>query len=279
MIESIDKFIHDQMSVWPELAAAHRALKSVQTRQEEVGGLKVTLQHNPSRIASSVVDVKKKKDICLLCAENRPREQRSLPIEGRKGRKYEILLNRYPVFPNHLVIVRDVHTPQTIWHRYVDMLDMAAALQDYVILYNGPVSGASIPEHMHFQACPKGYMPLERAIDRCLGDVEANLGKNIEYIASVQDARLYHYLHFARGIFCLKAATAKSMAKLFYRLLDCAPIAPGESEPRFNAVTYFAEGEYRAIVMCRTAHRSHHYFSSGVGELLIFFQQRTVSIT
>ena len=34
-------------------------------------------------------------------------------------------------------------------------------------------------------------------------------------------------------------------------------------EPRFNALTFFSEGEYRAVVMCRAAHRPHHFYAEG----------------
>ena len=89
-----------------------------------------------------------------------------------------------------------------------------------------------------------------------------SIAGDIDYITSVQDAQLFHYKHFTRGVFALRARTSKSMAKLFYRLLDCAPFLDGEKEPRFNAYTYFSEGEYRCIVVLRSQVRSHHYFDA-----------------
>ena len=47
-----------------------------------------------------------------------------LRFEGRKGKKYDILVNPYPIFPDHLVIAKSRHTDQSIWHRYIDMLDL-----------------------------------------------------------------------------------------------------------------------------------------------------------
>ena len=263
MAIDIDKFVHDQLSVWPAVAAKYRALKSAQTRQMPVGGILVTLQSNPGRMP--VID-----HGCPLCEENYLDHQHFLPFEGRKGRKYRVLVNRAPIFPNHLVITRDVHVPQTIWHRYPDMLDLSVQFPDYVIFYNSPYSGTTVPGHAHFQACPKGYMPLERVADRLMhavaahggGVPEANDG-DLAYVASVRDAQLFHYKHFARGVFFLRAETSKSMAKMFYRLLDCCSLAEGETEPRFNALTFFSEGEYRAVVVCRSRHRSHHFYADG----------------
>ena len=215
MAIDIDKFVHDQLSVWPAVAAKYRALKSAQTRQMTIGGILVTLQSNPGRMP--IFD-----HGCPLCEENYLEHQHFLPFEGRKGRKYRILVNRAPIFPNHLVITRDVHVPQTIWHRYPDMLDLAVQFPDYVIFYNSPYSGTTVPGHAHFQACPKGYMPMERIAGRLLhniamngGQVPESLSANVEFIDSVRDAQLFHYKHFTRGVFLLRAETSKSMAKMF----------------------------------------------------------------
>ena len=263
MAIDIDKFVHDQLSVWPAVAAKYRALKGAQTRQMPIGGLLATLQSNPGRMP--VID-----HGCPLCEENYLDHQHFLPFEGRKGRKYRVLVNRAPIFPNHLVITRDVHVPQTIWHRYPDMLDLSVQFPDYVIFYNSPYSGTTVPGHAHFQACPKGYMPLERAADRLLHAVVENGGTvpeshaaDLSFVASVRDAQLFHYKHFTRGVFLLRAETSKSMAKMFYRLLDCCDLAEGEEEPRFNALTFFSEGEYRAVVACRSVHRPHHFYAEG----------------
>ena len=251
MAEDIDKFVHDQLSVWPAVAAKYRALKSARTRTLPIGGMLVTLQSNPGRLP--IFD-----HGCPLCEENYMEHQHTLPFEGRKGRKYNILVNRAPIFPNHLVITRDTHVPQTIWHRFPDMLDLAAKLDNYIVFYNSPNSGTSVPGHAHFQACPKGYMPLERAADRLLRGLAAGSKpdpEELEFIDSVRDAQLYHYKRFNRGVFLLRSATSKSMAKQFYRLLDCLNLVAEETEPRFNAFTYCSEGEYRAVVIMRSSAR------------------------
>ena len=261
MATDIDKFVHDQLSVWPAVAAKYRDLKRTPTRTLPYGGLLVTLQSNPGRI--QVPD-----HGCPLCEENYLEHQHTLPFEGRKGRKYNILVNRAPIFPNHLVITRDVHTPQTIWHRFPDMLDVAAQLDNYVVFYNSPNSGTSVPGHAHFQACPKGYMPLERVTERLLRGIASGVPQNpeeLEFIDSVRDAQLYHYKRFNRGIFMLRASTSKSMAKMFYRLLDCLNLVAEETEPRFNALCYCSEGEYRAAVMLRSASNPSGPFSLSPG--------------
>lgn len=301
----IGKFISDQLSQWPLASANFRSLKSVRTRELEVGGLQVCLQHNSERIRSSAAKVDSaslKARKCFLCAENRPAEQNFLRFEGRKGRKYEMLLNPFPIFASHLTIAAASHTDQSIWKRYVDMMDLAHHYTDYTVFYNGPRCGASAPDHMHFQACLRGQMPLEKDVDRLLDiiaqpqlsrgvpygeepvTVPEEIAGDIEYLTSVQEAQLYHYRHFTRGVFVLRARTSKSMAKLFYRLLDCAPVPEGEKEPMVNVLTWYkcrtsgserpagnthglAPFEYRAVVLFRGSHRSHHFFDEGPDHL------------
>ena len=277
--KTIYKFVRDQLSRWPLACENYRALKNVQVREVEVGGLTVKLQFNPARIVSSAARLSKE-DIaarkCFLCRENRPQEQMLVKFDGRKGKKYHILVNPYPIFPDHLVIAMNRHTDQSIWKRYVDMLDLARKYDGFTFFYNGPKSGASAPDHHHFQAAPKGLIPLQNDIDRLWKDIrdekegcagqEQNAG-GLDFLISEQDASLYHYSKFTTGIFALKAETSKSAAKMFYRLLDCVEQQEGDKEPQFNLFTWWQDGEFRSIVILRSRHRSHHYFSDGPDHL------------
>ena len=295
----IRKFVQDQLSVWPLAAANFRALKQVQTRELEIGGQSVMLQHNPGRIRSSAAKVDPgaiRARECFLCPDARPAEQQSLKFEGRKGREYDILVNPYPIFPYHIVIARDSHVDQSIRNCLVDMADLAHHHPGFTFFYNGPRAGASAPDHMHFQACPRGLMPLERSVEAHLDALPAGMreaspggeaaeGKALRYLASVKEAELYHYGKFTRGIFVLRARTSKSLAKLFYRLLDCVPVPEGQSEPMFNLLMWYhplsggrrpagnthglAAFEYRAVVILRRSHRSHHFFIDGPDHLTI----------
>ena len=257
--KAIYKFVGDQLSRWPLACDNYRALKNVQVREVEVGGLKVKLQFNPARMISSAAKLSKEAIAarkCFLCRENRPEEQMHLKFDGRKGKKYHILVNPYPIFPDHLVIAMNRHVDQSIWKRYVDMLDLARKYDGFTFFYNGPKSGASAPDHHHFQATPKGLVPLQNDVENAL-----------TYLISEQDASLYHYDRFTRGVFFIKAETSKSAAKMFYRLLDCADMPEGEKEPLFNLFTWWRDGEFRSIVVFRSRHRSHHYFSEGPDHL------------
>ena len=266
MEDRIDKFIRDQLSVWPLAARNYRDLKTVRAKTLDVGGLDVTVQFNPARKVSSEAALDPASIAarpCFLCPENRPAEQFNIDFEGRKGRKYRITLNPFPIFPRHLVISSVGHIPQSIWRRYQDMLDFASQNDGFVCFYNGPKCGASAPDHLHFQACPKGFMPLvERA-----GSLLDSQGAGIKYMTSVKEARLFHLEEYVRGIYILQASTAKSITKLFYRLLDCAPVKEGDSEPRINVIVWREGKEYRSAVIFREKHRSHHYGSPDTDNL------------
>lgn len=267
MDNQIDKFVKDQLSVWPLAAENYRSLKKARSKVLSIGGLPVTVQLNPCRRISSEASLDKEsinRRPCFLCPENRPAEQTNIEFEGRKGRRYRVTLNPYPIFPSHLVISSFEHTPQSIWHRYQDLLDFVRENNEYLGFYNGPESGASAPDHMHFQACPQGLTPLQNRVDELLA---AGDDKTLDYLTNVKEARLFHLNEYARGVFVLCGATAKSTAKLFYRLLDCAPVPDGSSEPKMNIIAWCHEGEYRTAVIFRERHRPHNYSSSGADHL------------
>lgn len=267
MDNQIDKFVKDQLSVWPLAAENYRSLKKAGSKVLSIGGLPVTVQLNPCRRISSEASLDKEsinRRPCFLCPENRPAEQTNMEFEGRKGRRYRVTLNPYPIFPSHLVISSFEHTPQSIWHRYQDLLDFVRENNEYLGFYNGPESGASAPDHMHFQACPQGLTPLQNRVDELLA---AGDDKTLDYLTNVKEARLFHLNEYARGVFVLCGATAKSTAKLFYRLLDCAPVPDGSSEPKMNIIAWCHEGEYRTAVIFRERHRPHNYSSSGADHL------------
>ena len=264
--KDLDKFIGDQLSVWPLASENYRDLKKAKVKKLTAGGLEVLVQLNPSRKISSDAATDPASIAsrpCFLCPENRPAEQYNIEFEGRKGRRYRVTLNPFPIFPRHLVISSFKHIPQSIWHRYQDMLDFVKERPDFLCFYNGPKSGASAPDHMHFQACPAGKMPLPCRVDSLLQTDAPEL----EYLSSVKEARLFHLKLFARGVFVLRASTAKSMTKLFFRLLDCAPVKEGDTEPRINIISWFAEGEYRSLVIFREKHRPSNYLSQGPDHL------------
>lgn len=259
--ESIHNFVSGQLSVWSLAGDNFKALEKVSVREVSVGGLTVRLQFNPARMISSAAKLTKEEIArrrCFLCEKNRPAEQSRMDFLGRKGHEYHILVNPYPIFPDHLVIALSEHSDQTVMGRYEDMLELAQMYPDLTFFYNGPKSGASAPDHHHFQGVPSGLIPLETDVDRadCLHE-----------LISDEQSAIYHYDRFAKGIFVIKSSSADSASRMFYKLIDCVDIPEGEPEPLFNLFTYFRDGVFTSIVVFRRSHRSHHYFSDGPDHL------------
>ena len=77
-MSDIDKFIRDQLSVWPLAAGNFRLIKNAQEKEFTVGNQRVVVQMNPCRIASSTAEIDTEtisSRKCFLCPENRPKEQ------------------------------------------------------------------------------------------------------------------------------------------------------------------------------------------------------------
>lgn len=148
----IDGFFERQLRLWPEVAARFAALNNVEIKR--VGDY--TVQFNPARAVSTAAKVDAASIAarpCFLCAANRPAQQLALEWEDM-----EILVNPFPIFPGHLTIAAKNHSPQSLLGRAAQMRRLSRELPGYTIFFNGAKSGASAPDHMHFQAVPSRYM-------------------------------------------------------------------------------------------------------------------------
>ena len=281
-MQDIDLFIASQLASWPLAEANHSSLRSALTRKLRVGGLDVIIQHNPCRIVSSTARIDRaalESRPCFLCREHRQKEQTHIPFTGPSGLEWRIQLNPFPIFPNHLVIARDAHVPQSALEHLPDMISAAGRCEGYTIYYNGPMSGASAPDHLHFQACPRHILPLEDAVDRWMDS------PSFEPLATACGARMGRFPGYTTGIYCFSSADAASLTSLFRRFHDAAlaegtapspswvkdPDVPAmpETEPRMNLYAWRSEGEFRVMAILRTEIRSRHYYAEGPGHLTI----------
>ena len=288
--DTIHNFVTQQLSTWSLAASNFEALGHVHVREIPVNGLMIRLQFNPARMISSAAKLTKE-DIarrrCFLCEENRPDVQENIPFKAPGGHEYHILVNPYPIFPDHLVIAKTTHKEQAIAGRYSDMLALAHELEGYTIFYNGPHCGASAPDHHHFQAAPRRLMPLEIDVEnqrRTAGNLSAGdvTAGTEEFSGEVQedrkkgylrplltgtDSAIYHYGNFSTGIFVIASKSKDQAVFMFEKLLSSADIPEGDAEPRINLYTWWTGEEYVSTVYFRRCHRSHHYFSDGPDHL------------
>ena len=260
----LDDFIQRQRALWPMADKNFSALERVRTKTLHLGDFEVRVQFNPDRIISSNAKTDKasvSKRPCFLCPEHRFPEQIFLPVITPDAHTYDILLNPFPIFPRHLVIALSEHSDQGIAGRLKDLLFLARFFDGYTFFYNGPSSGASAPDHHHFQAAPQDLMPIEKLI-------KARQGR-WEELARRGDARLYLHRGFYRGVFIINSGTEDEAAALFDGLMARLPMEKGEGEPRVNLVA-FREGEgVTLVVIARRCHRSHHFYSTEADHLLM----------
>jgi len=76
-----------------------------------------------------------------------------------------VLCNPAPIFARHYTISHIRHRAQSIEPALDAFLRLMLDLSPhFAVLYNGPRSGASAPDHQHFQAAPAGTLPVEADI-------------------------------------------------------------------------------------------------------------------
>ena len=164
MNTEVEQLFTAQFAAWQQARDNYEALQGVKSRSFDIDGAHIKVQFNPARIVSTAAKVDTKsigERKCFLCDANRPAVQEGIEWNG----EYTVLINPFPIFNKHLTIPCNAHTPQRINSRITDMLSLAKALSDYTLFYNGPRCGASAPDHMHFQAGNKGFMPIENDMD------------------------------------------------------------------------------------------------------------------
>lgn len=252
------ELIREHLTFWELARANYAALGKVQTRELEVNGYPVTLQFNPERIRSSAAKIDRQSLAarpCFLCEANRPTNQKWIGF----GEDYQIILNPFPIFREHLTIPIRTHQEQRILSRYKDMLSLAEALTDFVIFYNGPECGASAPDHMHFQAGNKGTLPLERNWWR----------SRKEAVCSAGEATLYALRDFLQPLFVIVSENKDDAASLFNHLYSLLEINPGRYEPMMNILLWAEDGMWFTFVYPRKKLHPSCYSAEGDANILI----------
>lgn len=265
MQQQVHDLIDRQLRDWDTARENYAALGRVRLHDFEIAGRSVVvMQYNPERKRSSGASVDAASLMarpCFLCKEHQPVEQETIEWEGR----YKIQVNPYPIFPDHLTISALEHTPQSIAGRRIDdMLNLARLLDDFVLFYNGPRCGASAPDHMHFQAGNKGFMPLcDEVMDESLWTPEQLLLTSKEGFLGFTD-------QLGRNLFFIKASERVVASLLFARLQLAMIVASGnaDDEPMMNVLCWWEQGNYCIVVFPRRKHRPECY-GEGDGQMLV----------
>ena len=258
---TLDRYFDRQLRVWPEARLRYQQLAQVQQRDINVGATTFQVQYNPARIRSTGATITKEAleaRPCFLCQDNRPKEQMHKLIDG----EYELLVNPFPILPMHFTIPTRRHQPQRIRLMYQEVLRLLTAYPELTVFYNGPLCGASAPDHAHLQGGTTGILPLQREWQR--------LSRSMTTIVKMSDdamiARIDDYPCPALAIL---SKDARSSKRLFASLYEAMPKRDGESEPMMNIVAWRNRDELVTVVFPREKHRPDCYYQTGDGQILV----------
>jgi hypothetical protein len=289
------KFLfHEQVSGWKLARTNYAGLKTVRTKSFLFADFEINVQFNPARIISSGAKVDAKTIAgrkCFLCTENRPAEQ-----QGVDAGKYTVLVNPFPIFPEHFTIPHKEHIAQQIKPYFADMLELAEALDDYLVFYNGPQCGASAPDHLHFQAGTKDFLPLVNDYHR-LKPTHARL------LVESETVQLYQLDNYLRTVYCIESGNIDSAKDSFEKLYKYftspptplleergvagttnfpseiitqnephSPLSPGRGvggEVMMNIVCTFENDKWFTFILPRKAFRPWQYSAEGDQQLLV----------
>jgi ATP adenylyltransferase/5',5'''-P-1,P-4-tetraphosphate phosphorylase II len=245
MIQELEELFERQRAAWPLFARGVQGLARANTRRVRIDWFDVFIRHIPHRVTSTTAPVDREsvaKRPCFLCARNLPPEEEGL----RFDQNFTIYCNPFPIVDRHLTIVHREHGLQRIANRFAGMLDLAAALSGYFVIYNGPECGASAPDHMHFQAGSRALFPIER-------DSAGLTGISVP--------------NYARNVFLFRGQDRSALADRMDRAIELLAQTSGkQAEPMVNIAVLHEQREWVAYLFPRKKHRPQAFYS---GELTV----------
>lgn len=261
--DQVQALLLEQIDSWDLARQGYRGLELVKTKTFLFDGFVVKVQFNPGRLVSTSAKVDAKslsERPCFLCERNLPAEQKAIPYGGA----FLILVNPFPIFNEHFTIVHTEHRPQRIAGSFGTLLDLASDLGSrYVVLYNGPRSGASAPDHLHFQAGDRSFIP----IDFDYASIRETSGRCLHESAGLTVRAVEGYLRRFIGV---ESGTKEKALEAFERIYERWISWSGSAEePMMNILVFLDPGGWRIVVFPRSKHRPSHYFREGEKRILM----------
>lgn len=242
----------------------NKALAEVEKKAMCIDGFEAVLHFNPARVASVMAKVDEetlRHRQCFLCPEGLSAEQLTTVWDAPSGERYLIRVNPFPIFDSHFTISYSIHKRQQIEGHYPDMLALTQEIHDYVVFYNGPMCGASAPDHMHFQCFPKGNLPMERMVRK---------GENLELLYANDKVKIYKPLKYVEGTFVICSDSIQSAADKFNYIVSLGQIKTAvEWEPRMNIVSWCDGGKFTTIVYFREESRPECFWNDNPADRLL----------
>jgi SpoIID/LytB domain protein len=249
--ESIELMFSRELSFHGRAFVNNQALSGMEIREFDIDGYPARLLYNPAREASVMADVSEetiRNRQCFLCEEGLSPEQLGTVWRSPASQEdYIFRVNPFPIFDLHFTISLSHHKRQQLEGHFADMAAISHDLPYYTIFYNGPMCGASAPDHLHFQAVPAGNMPSE---------VIARKGQHLEPVYSSVSGTISRLCIWSNGSYVLRSKSREGIDSLFSHLMSCAPIFnSSEWEPRVNVLSWWEADHYAALVHFRRESR------------------------
>ena len=258
--EKARALVQEQKADWDLVGLNYEGLRNIKVKTFDFIDYSIDVQYNPERIVSSIAKLDEQsieERSCFLCRNNLPSSQRWIPY----GIDYVILVNPFPIFPEHLTIVNTKHTNQRIFENFEMMLDLASHLSKFVIYYNGPKCGASAPDHLHFQAGIKGFIPIENDFSNeiCCREVR-----------TIDGIKISHWPEYQRGIITMTGNSKSNLMGCFNRIYHQLQLAKNDQpEPMLNIIASFERKAWIVHIFPRTSHRPRQFYETGERQIVL----------
>ena len=218
----------------------YQALSGVKVKDMTIDGFPAKLFFNPARVRSVMADVSPEalqKRACFLCPDGVEEHQLTHNWDSPTGHTYYIRVNPFPIFSPHFTVSSSVHERQELLPHLESMLHLAKELPEMTIFYNGPMCGASAPDHMHFQAVPRHSLPIE-------DHFSTNYAKAI----LVQETDLQTHLVAVKKVLAMGAIPKEASQT---GSLTAGASHAEEYEPRWNIVSWYEPAQSDSVESCR----------------------------
>jgi len=253
-----------QLKRWQLMKTNYDALKSVHIKSFWFQGFKFVVQFNPERMKSTAAVVDENSIAsrpCFLCMKNIPEDQKGIVLRNN----FVLLANPYPIFPQHFTIASLTHQPQRISEYFSEFLELSKLLSpNYSLVYNGPACGASAPDHLHFQAGTKQFIPIENDIQQMKNDY-SRIFKKDEFatITFINDG--------LRRLIFIESIEKPPIEKYFSKIFSVyGKLSPNEQEPMINLICkYDKEFGWSLIIFLRSKHRPEYFYKEEPNKILI----------
>ena len=261
--DNVNALLSQQKKTWDLCNEGYKSLQTVKIKNFGFDGFSIKVQFNHGRIISSSAKVDEKSinsRECFLCYNHLPEKQKGLLFQKR----FLILCNPYPIFNKHFTIASTEHLPQLIEDTFDIPLDLSIELgENFTVFYNGPKCGASAPDHLHFQAGDKFFMPIDSEYEK----IKTVLG---EKIVENKELKIYAVDNYLRKFFSFESGDREILNRTFEKFYSIfEKVSVQGEEPMMNILFSYKNEKWIVIIFPRSKHRPSQYFEEGENNILI----------